>query len=249
MKRVNTSYELLRLIGKALIVLSCSIVIAGCQKENSTGAAINPVGERGDGGDGGDGTQDKNSLLAKGRLWGRIVATLDKDLYNNQKDVYQKGFLEAVKGLMSVNVHPEDIGFVSGSPEANQTTGVRFLGDIPLNKDDSVKLADAVLRISIWDELGIKHGGKNGGEYAIFYPTLESAEKDGKGNRVLVFKDKFGTITLTGRLYKQNNQNRFMGAVSFANEKNYKNEAGVALVLGMFDVPYCGIFRGGTQCI
>ncbi len=149
-------------------------------------------------------------------------------VYLQSNDTY--GFSNAVKGLVSATMDPQELGYV------NNYGDVALIGFIDMNQQGVVNQSNSRLRLEIWDDYA-RSGSAS--EIAIQFNNLTSYNYN--GNQItLVFQDQYGQITISGQL----TQYDFYGTVSFQNNQAFGGGSSFASgVLGNFQVPYCGFFR------
>ncbi len=166
-------------------------------------------------------------------------------------------FDEAVKGLVSATLDPNELGFVSG--EANQGTGIVFKGKIelqggPLSASAAGQRAvlpqSSHMHISIWDSFaGQTYQDERGQtQYVPEYPINFSSAQSGwvNGRRAqLVFADQYGSIQFDGQFIGGTEicDSVFEGEVSFFNNTHVLNETPAAWVLGEFFIYAADLFN------
>ncbi len=140
------------------------------------------------------------------------------------------GFLQAVQGLVSASMDPQELGNVNSSGD------VWIIGYIDMDQQGNINQANSVLRLEIWDDYA-RSGSAS--EIALAFNNLQSYSYN--GNQInLVFEDNYGQIIVSGDY----SQYDFYGTVSYRNTVSYDgNSTPAAGVLGTFQVPVCSFFR------
>lgn len=149
-------------------------------------------------------------------------------VYLQSNDTY--GFTEAIKGLVSASMDPQELGYVSNYGD------VALIGYIDMDQQGTINQTNSRLRIEIWDDYA-RSGSAS--EIALQFNSLSTYSYNGN-QMTLVFQDAYGQITVTGQF----TQSDFYGTVSFKNSQSFAGSASYASgTIGSFQVPYCGFFR------
>lgn len=208
---------------KALILTLLVGVLAACQeKDNRSSVVVRAVGPR---------VQSQTSQPDTSNLQGRIYT----DPY------YQQGFQEAVVGLLSTDIRPEYIGYVSANGQNG--SGVFFGGRVRLTSGSlttgfgGVIASDSSIVIQVRD-------------YAPQFqnvpplPAIELKTAQGQisGNDVqIVFWDAYGAIEMRGQI--DSARGVFTGVIKYDNNITYDGrQPGAAGNLGNFSIPICSFF-------
>lgn len=149
-------------------------------------------------------------------------------VYLQSNDTY--GFTEAIRGLVSASMDPQELGYVSNYGD------VALIGYIDMDQQGTINQNNSRLRIEIWDDYA-RSGSAS--EIALQFNNLSTYNYNGN-QMTLVFQDAFGQITITGQF----TQSDFYGTVSFRNSQSFNGSTSYAAgTIGSFQVPYCGFFR------
>lgn len=150
-------------------------------------------------------------------------------VYLQSNDSY--GFTEAIRGLVSASMDPQELGYVSSYGD------VALIGYIDMNQQGTINQSNSRLRLEIWDDYA-RSGSAS--EIALQFDALSTYNYS--GNQItLVFQDAFGEVTIYGQFSQSSD---FYGTVSFRNKQSYTGNANYASgTIGSFQVPYCGFFR------
>ncbi len=149
-------------------------------------------------------------------------------VYLQSNDTY--GFTEAIKGLVSASMDPQELGYVSNYGD------VALIGYIDMDQQGTINQNNSRLRLEIWDDFA-RSGSAS--EIALQFNNLSTYNYSGN-QMTLVFQDAFGQIIVTGQF----TQSDFYGTVSFKNSQSFGGSTSYASgTIGSFQVPYCGFFR------
>ncbi len=149
-------------------------------------------------------------------------------VYLQSNDTY--GFTEAIRGLVSASMDPQELGYVSNYGD------VALIGYIDMDQQGTINQNNSRLRLEIWDDYA-RSGSAS--EIALQFNNLSTYNYNGS-QMTLVFQDAFGQITITGQF----TQSDFYGTVSFRNSQSFTGSTSYASgTIGSFQVPYCGFFR------
>lgn len=197
--------------------------------------------------DGGKADTESTEPSSGETLWGQI----------HKGNATQEQFYDGVEGLVSASINsfddPSELGYVSG--DMNDSTGIWFWGDVNTKggakfnanspQNIQLNLADAELRIVVWDEYAGK-ADKNGNVIPEYPIHIRGATRGSvNGNTVVIrFEDDYGYVELVGTYDKDT----FSGTVDFKNTTFWDGELhggykGAAGRVGYFTVPTCGFFH------
>lgn len=159
----------------------------------------------------------------------------------DQGSSFNGSFESRVKGLLSATIDPSEVGQISSAP--NDSTGVRFQGQIKLDSNGNVDLAQTKMVIKVYDSYVVQSATDGSNQYQAI--PIEFAQAAGgqfnmqTGSGYVVFRDQYGEIRFDGNL----SGDYLSGQVSFANTTNVTGGAAASGVLGQFYVARCGIIK------
>lgn len=217
------------LLKPALFVAATSVLMFGCEpNKNSTRSSTNKTNV---------GVSNvsivTNSMCTNNTANSRIGVVFDPS------GGYTNDFEYAVKEFASSNIMPNELGTISGN--RNDTmTGVRFEATLKASATGEVDLAQAKLKITIYDSFvgQIDSSGRKIQAYFVSFDRAASGKIDMNGGlSTIVFKDNYGEVTLEGRL----NQSIFNGIMRFKNYTAVDGGAPGVGDLGAFEISRCGI--------
>jgi hypothetical protein len=142
-------------------------------------------------------------------------------------------FENRVKGLLSVTVDPSEVGQISSAP--NDQTGVRFEGQIKLDSNGQINLAQSNILIVVYDSFTLQ--GMD--PIDIRFTSAAAGQFNSNGSGYVVFRDEYGEVRFDGNL----SGDYFSGQVSYVNNTNVTGGSAASGVLGQFYVARCGIFK------
>ena len=210
---------------KGLLLIVAALGLTACQEKKDPRQGITTRGT---------GPRAANQAAAGGvQLQGRVQADPS----------YQQYFQDAVNGLLSTDVRPDYIGFVSANGQNN--SGVFIGGQIVIsggtlaNFNGSGTIASqSRIVIQVRDFFPQMPNAP-----ALPAIALSNAQGSINGNYVeVMFSDGFGSITLSG--YIDTYQRVFTGTVKYDNQILYDgSRPGAAGELGDFMIPMCSIFQ------
>lgn len=155
-------------------------------------------------------------------------------------------FNNRVKALLSVNIQPNDVGFVSsGQADA---TGVRFTGTVKIDANGNVVSAQSKVNISVYDSIWMNARYSNPNEQEIrleFDPnagrgaTITGQFNTSTGAGTLILHDNYGEIRFNGQIDAQ----RMSGTVTFQNSTNVAGGAALSGTLGQFYIERCAFLQ------
>lgn len=156
--------------------------------------------------------------------------------------LYSTGNFEArVKGLLSATIDPSEVGQISSGP--SDQTGVRFQGQIKIETNGTVNLAQSKILIKVYDSYVLQSAMDGSNQYQPIPIEFTSAAAGQfnmqTGSGYVVFRDQYGEIRLDGNL----SGDYFSGQVSFTNSTNVTGGSAASGVLGQFYVARCGIIK------
>jgi hypothetical protein len=159
-----------------------------------------------------------------------------------QASLYSTGNFEArVKGLLSATINPSEIGQISSGP--SDQTGVRFQGQIKVESNGSVNLAQTKILIKVYDSYVLQSATDGTNQYQpipIEFTSASSGQfNTSTGSGYVVFRDQYGEIRFDGNL----SGDYFTGQVSYVNTTNVTGGSASQGVLGQFYVARCGIIK------
>lgn len=159
-----------------------------------------------------------------------------------QASLYTTGNFEArVKGLLSATIDPNEIGQISSSP--SDQTGVRFQGQIKIETNGTVNLAQTKILIKVYDSFVLQSATDGTNQYQpipIEFTSASSGQFNMQtGSGYVIFKDQYGEIRFDGNLSGE----YLSGQVSFVNSVNVTGGSAASGVLGQFYVARCGIIK------
>lgn len=208
---------------RALILTLMVGLLAACQPpENKSPVVVRAVGPR---------VESQPGQPDTSNLPGRV--------YTNP--YYQQAFQEAVIGLLSTDIRPEYIGYVSATGENG--SGVFFGGHVKLTSGSvlggtgGVIAGDSHIVIHVRD-----HVPQHQNPPPLPAIQLRAAQGQIWGNNVqIVFWDAYGAVELTGQIDAQ--RQVFTGVMKYDNYILYDgSRPGAAGTLGDFTIPLCSFF-------
>lgn len=155
-------------------------------------------------------------------------------------------FNNRVKALLSADINPNEIGYISSSP-TDASTGVRFTGKLKVDGSGNIVSAQSNFQIKVYDS----NVNPSTGVLPItltFDPSTASGQQrgvslsgnfDSSGMGSVVVRDNLGEMKLQGVMDAQN----FSGTVTFANSQNISGGAGLSGSLGQFFIQRCSILK------
>lgn len=165
-------------------------------------------------------------------------------IYDSTNTSYD--FNNRVKALLSVNIQPTDVGFVS-SGQAD-LTGVRFTGTVKLDANGAVLSDQSKVMISVYDSVWLNNRYTNPNEQEIrldFDPkagrgaTITGQFDPSSGSGTLILQDSYGEIRFNGTIDAQ----RMSGTIAFQNSKNVTGGAALSGTLGQFYIERCAFLQ------
>lgn len=159
-----------------------------------------------------------------------------------QVSLITTGSFEArVKGLLSATINPAEVGQISSGP--SDQTGVRFQGQIKVESNGSVNLAQTKMLIKVYDSFVLQSASDGTNQYQPIPIEFTSADEGqfntSTGSGYVVFRDQYGQIRFDGNL----SGDYFSGQVSYVNNVNVTGGSASQGVLGQFYVARCGIIK------
>ncbi|MBC7419749.1 MAG: hypothetical protein H7328_03380 [Bdellovibrio sp.] len=156
----------------------------------------------------------------------------------------QGSFEDRAKALLSSAIMPQEIGSIS--PNANASTGVRFVGSLRLDQSGNVLGAQSKMTISFYDSIWLSEYSYNSSARGIdlaFDPTRSGQSISGNFNLqtgvgTLILKDAYGEIRFEGTIGAQN----FSGLVKFQNSQSVVGTIAKG-TLGNFSIARCAIVQ------
>lgn len=155
---------------------------------------------------------------------------------------FQGGSFESrVKALLSATIDPSEVGQISSS--ANDSTGVRFQGQIKLDSNGNVDLSQTKILIKVYDSYVLQSAMDGSNQYQPipieFASAAEGQFNMQTGSGYVVFRDQYGDIRFDANL----SGDYLSGQVSFVNHTNITGGSAASGVLGQFYVARCGIIK------
>ncbi len=154
---------------------------------------------------------------------------------------YQHAFEEAVKGLLSTDIRPEYIGYVSATGENG--SGVFFGGQVRLVNGSITSGFGGTIANDSHIIIQVRDYIPNMSNVPILPAIqLRAAQGQVSGNYAqIVFYDGYGMVQLTGYIDIQ--RQLFTGIVKYDNYVLYDgSRPGAAGTLGDFSIPLCSFF-------
>lgn len=159
----------------------------------------------------------------------------------DQSSSFNGNFEARVKALLSATIDPSEVGQISSG--ANDQTGVRFQGQIKVESNGTVNLAQTKILIKVYDSYVLQSAMDGSNQYQPIPIEFTSAVAGQfnmqTGSGYVVFRDQYGEIRFDGNL----SGDYMTGQVSFVNTTNVTGGAAAQGVLGQFYIARCGIIK------
>jgi hypothetical protein len=211
---------------KKLTLLLGLILLASCQPKKSSvrsGVANNNNNNSG------------VSLLTQCNGQASNIGTI----YDSSATSFQ--FNDRVKALLSADINPNDVGFISSME--SDSTGVRFSGAVKIDGSGNIIAAQSKVVVTVYDSKVTQEGASP--ITLTFDPadTSRNVSISGRfvtdGESTMTLQDSLGSITFKGRLDAQ----RFSGNAEFANNANVLGGQNYAGPLGQFYILRCSFLK------
>jgi hypothetical protein len=141
------------------------------------------------------------------------------------------GFEARVKGLISANYDPVNIGVIE-SVNGPSKTCVTLQGQFKFDSSGALLAEQTTLDLEIYDSFAEKLDttGKAAGAYPVVFTKAQSGNLTSERKFTVVFADALGSITVSGTIV----QNQIRGQIDYINLNNVTGGAPSSGPLGVF---------------